>query len=105
MEKDAKHTDILSVLFDEDNCDPIELVDDHSGKKIPFEQIAVIPYDEKIYCILKPIDEISGIKDDEAVVFFVEFDEDDNSFLVVEEDKEKAEAVFEKYIEAKREEQ
>ena len=35
-------------------------------------QIAVIPRDEELYCILKPMTKIKGIKDDEAFVFKVD---------------------------------
>ena len=49
--------DIYDILLDEGNREPIVLTDDN-GRKTAFEQIAVIPYNEKLYCILWPIDKI-----------------------------------------------
>lgn len=44
--------DIIDILLDADNKDPIILVD-NNRRKIAFEQVAVIPYDSKLYCVLK----------------------------------------------------
>ena len=88
-------TDILDILLDADNCEPIVLTD-KNGRNIAFEQIAVIPYDGKIYCVLKPVDKICGIGDDEAIVFRI--DEDDDAFTIrMEEDMNVAATVFEMY--------
>lgn len=40
------------------------------GRNIAFEQIAVIPYDEKVYCILKPIDEIENVDEEDFELEF-----------------------------------
>ncbi len=91
-----KIVDVLEVLLDENNCEPIIMLDGE-GKEISFDQVAVIPYDEKIYCVLKPINKIEGIKDDEAVVFFVEESEDEYSRLIVEDNELRAIEVFNEY--------
>lgn len=93
--------DLLDVLLDKDNKDPIVLMDE-KGKQISFEQVAIIPYEVKkdervLYVVLKPIDKIEGIADDEAVVFLVDQDKAGNTVLRVEEDEEVAIAVFDKY--------
>lgn len=90
--------DIIDILLDADNKDPI-LLTDEKGNKIAFEQVAVIPYDQKIYCILKPIDHIDNAEDDEAIVFYVEEDlyGGNAPVLRVEADELKAIDVFEKY--------
>lgn len=99
-EKEVKpvdeQADILDLLLDENNYSPITLYDDED-KEVSFEQIAIIPDGDNLYAILKPIDELDGIADDEAIVFAVDFDEDDSSMLVVEENKEIAMRVFDKY--------
>lgn len=87
--------DILDILLDESNREPITLTDDF-GKTISFEQIAVIPHDNKIYCVLKPVDKLEGVEDDEAIVFYVDQD-DDGYGLRVEADEKAALSVFEKY--------
>lgn len=80
--------DILDILLDEDNRDPITLVD-ADGRVIDFEQVAVIPFttsrgDHNLYCVLKPLDEIKGVGKNEAII-------------CVEEDESTAISVFEKY--------
>lgn len=87
--------DILDVLLDEDNEDPITLYDENS-KAYKFDQVAVIPLDEKLYAILKPIDALEGVADDEAIVFAVN-DNDGETSLIVEIDESIAMRVFDEY--------
>ena len=74
---------------------------DENGKQMTFEQVAVIPYEvrkeKRLYCVLKPLDKIEGIGDDEAIVFLVDTDDKGNSIIRIEEDEEIAIAVFDKY--------
>lgn len=99
-EKEVQSVDLLDVLLDEDNREPIVLMDEN-GKELTFEQVAVIPYEVKkenrLYCVLKPIDKLEGIGEDEAIVFLVDTDAEGNSIIRVEEDEEIAIAVFDKY--------
>ena len=100
MEKETKkdlqeEVDILDILLDEDNEDPITLYDENS-KAIKFDQVAIIPLDEELYAILKPIDEIPGVADDEAIVFKISESEETTS-LNVEQDESKAMRVFDEY--------
>ncbi len=95
-EREADNMTILDVLLDQDNREPIVLVDE-KGKRISFEQIAVIPYNNKIYCVLKPIDQIENIQDDEAIVFYVDEREGREPVLMVETDEKTAISVFDEY--------
>lgn len=99
-EKKIEEVDLLDVLLDEDNREPIVLMDEQ-GKQLTFEQVAVIPYEvrkeTRLYCVLKPVDRIDGVGDDEAIVFLVDTDSEGNSVIKVEEDEEIAIAVFDKY--------
>lgn len=89
--------DLLDVLLDENNKAPIYMYDD-KGNQLEFEQVAVIPYGEDdLYCILKPITKIEGVKDDEAIVFLVAEDENGESILKVEDREEVAISVFDQY--------
>lgn len=98
--KEEKKLDLLDVLLDQDNKDPIVLMDE-KGKQLTFEQVAVIPHEvrkeNRLYVVLKPLDKIEGIGDDEAIVFLVDTDSEGNSVIKVEEDEEIAIAVFDKY--------
>ncbi len=96
VEEEAAQMDILDVLLDENNKEPIVLMDD-KGKKLSFEQIAVIPYNNKIYCVLKPIDKIENVQDDEAIVFYVDEKEGREPVLMVETDEKTAINVFDEY--------
>lgn len=99
-EQTVQEVDLLDVLLDQDNREPIVFMDEN-GKQITFEQVAVIPYEvrneKRLYCILKPADHIDGIGDDEAIVFLVDTDKDGNSIIRIEEDEEVAINVFDKY--------
>ena len=88
--------DIVDVLLDENNKDPIVLVDGN-GKKLTFEQIAVIPFNDKLYCVLKPVDKIDGVADDEAIVFYVQEEVGKAPVLMVETDEKVAMDVFDEY--------
>ena len=95
-EKNEETMDLLDVLFDENNFDPIVLGDDN-GDSYSFEQVAIIPMDNETYVILKPMDKMDDVEDDEAFVFKITKDETGESRLVIEEDDEIGEKVFEEY--------
>lgn len=97
QEKEIVKVDLLDVLLDEKNTAPIFMYDE-KGKQLEFDQVAVIPYGEdSLYCILKPITKIDGVKDDEAIVFLVDEDANGEAILKVEEREEVAIAVFDQY--------
>ena len=104
QEEEIVQVDLLDVLLDEKNTAPIFMFDD-KGNQLKFEQIAVIPYgDNDLYCILKPITKIDGIKDDEAIVFLVAEGEDGSAVLKVEDREEIAIAIFDQYYDLVEEE-
>lgn len=94
--KQNEEIDILDILLDEDNEDPVTLFDE-SGKEYKFDQVAIIPLEEKLFAILKPIDEIEGVADDEAIVFRIDEKPSGETSLVVEQDEPLAMRVFDEY--------
>ena len=64
----------IDALYDEDNNDAIILFNE-KGEEIAFEQIAIIPQGDKVYAILKPIQPLEGVGEDEGLVFFINDDE------------------------------
>ena len=64
----------IDALYDEDNNDAIILINE-KGEEIAFEQIAIIPQGDKVYAILKPIQPLEGVGEDEGLVFFINDDE------------------------------
>lgn len=100
MEKDTKQPeqeiDLLDILLDEDNEEPITLYDENS-KAIKFDQVAIIPLDDRLFAILKPIDAIPGVADDEAIVFSINENDNGETTLIVETDESLAMRVFDEY--------
>ena len=73
-EKEVKSP--IDCLFDEENTDPITLYNE-KGEEVLFEQIAIIPLEERIFAILKPMKQLEGVGEDEALaVEIVENEED-----------------------------
>lgn len=56
QKQEAAQVDLLDVLLDKDNKDPITLMDE-KGKQLSFEQIAMIVHEvkkeKKTFCYLK----------------------------------------------------
>ena len=88
--------DILDTLLDEKNNDPI-ILENERGEKIVFEQIAVIPKVEDLYCILKPVEPIDGLEEDEALVFKILENEEGEASLTLETDEDVIDEVFNVY--------
>ena len=85
----------IEKILDENNEEPITLYDEEN-REVEFDQVAVIPLYEKIYVILKPITEIEGVADDEALVFVIEEIEDEDTLVLVD-DEQIIDLVFDEY--------
>ena len=95
----------IDCLFDEDNNDAIILFNE-KGEEIAFEQIALIPQKEKTYAILKPIQPMEGVGEDEGLVFSIETsNEDGQEYLVLVTDEGIIDEVFTVYDELVAEEE
>ncbi len=88
--------DPIRRLLDKDDNDPIILYDENDNQ-VEFEQIALIPLEDKLYAILKPAKKMEGVADDEAIVFNFQEDEEKDPILVVEENDKTIDQVFEVY--------
>lgn len=88
--------DILDILLDDANDEPIYLFDENKNK-VAFEKVAIINLDGNVYFLLSPIDVIDGIGDDEALVFKIVETNDGKGLLVGEDDASVIEAVFDEY--------
>lgn len=95
--EEIQEVNLLDVLLDEDNDDPITVYDEND-KPVRFDQVAIIPFKEKLYAILKPIDEMEGVEDDEVIVFLIEETEDGDAELVIETDESTAMKVYDEYL-------
>jgi len=85
----------IEILLDQENNENIKLYDEKNNC-VEFEQVAIIPIDEKIYAILRPVAGLDGVGEDEALVFSIE-EVDEEDCLVVVDDDTVVDAVFEQY--------
>ena len=94
----SQYQNPIDALFDEDNNDAIILFNE-KGEEIAFEQIALIPL-EKTYAILKPIQPMEGLGENEGLVFSIEVNEETNEeYLALVVDEAIIDKVFDVYDE------
>jgi hypothetical protein len=89
---------IIDTLFDENNRENIILYGENE-EAVEFEQIAVVPYEEGTYAILKPVlppEDSDIMEEDEALVFEL-LEDEESAFLEIVEDEEIINFVFEEY--------
>lgn len=86
----------IDALYDENNNDAIILFNE-KGEEIAFEQIAIIPISEKVYAILKPIQPMDGVGEDEGLVFSIEQNDEGEEYLALTVDEDIIDAVFTVY--------
>lgn len=97
MKEDLVKVNIKDVILDENNQDPIYLTNS-DGNEVGFEQIATIFLKDELYCILKPLDKMDGIGENDALVFKI-IDDEDEPYLQLEDNEMKAIEVFNEYYE------
>ena len=95
MSEPQENDPIHRLLDPKDNA-PIVLYDENDNK-VEFEQIALIPLEERVYAILKPANKMEGVADDEALVFSFQEDDEQAPVLVVEENDKIIDQVFDVY--------
>ena len=87
---------LVDVLLDKNNTAPIYFTA-ADGRMIKFDQIAVIPQQDNLYCLLKPIDKIDGVGDDQVIVFRVDVNSDGNEYIVPEDNEARVLRVYNVY--------
>ena len=92
----------IDMLLDENNTENIKLYNEEN-EEIEFEQIALVPIENKTYAILRPLLENEDIAEDEALVFVID-EIDDEDCLVIVEDDAMVDKVFEEYYKMLKEE-
>lgn len=89
-----KEKSVIDRIFDENDNDPVVLYS--NDKSIEFDQVAIIPLDGEIYVMLAPITKIEGINNDEAFVFSIEENNEEESLSLIT-DSEILDKVFDEY--------
>jgi hypothetical protein len=87
----------IEQILDPNNCDPIVMYNENN-EEVAFEQIAIVPIEGEAYVILKPVNPMEGVGEDEALVFAIVV-EDGEEMLVVEDRTEIIDEVFRQYYE------
>ena len=82
-------------IFDEGEA--ITLYDD-KGNPLNFYEEACVELDGKFYVLLSPAEEIEGIAEDEVVICSLEMQDDDTQLIVLVEDEELMQRVFDEYL-------
>ncbi len=85
MEKQERSA--IEMLLDEECTENIIMYDDND-QETEFEQIAIIPLNEKVYAILRPLKPELELEEDEALVFCIEELDDEDCLILVDNDKE-----------------
>ena len=89
-------TSPIDALYDSDNDELIVLFNE-KGEEIAFEQVALIPIENKIYAILKPARPIEGLGEDEGIDFSIELSDGGEEYLALVTDEQIIDAVFRIY--------
>ena len=84
---------IIEMILDPDCEEVIELVNENN-EVIQFDQMAVVPLDNKLYAILKPITKLDGVGENEAFVFLIDVEKD---FISIVYDFDLCDRVFDIY--------
>ena len=94
---------LLDRLLDPEDTDPILLYNE-KDEAISFEQIAIIPLRKQTYVILKPVEPLEGLGEDEGLVFSIG-KRDGQDALILVENEAVIDAVFKVYDEMVAEEE
>ncbi len=96
----SEEKSLIDILCDDEDDGNIVLQSD-DGIGSEFEQIATIPFQDELYCILRPVGEFfeSALEEDEALVFKLEEKDGDYSLTLVE-DEGLGQLIFEEYYKA-----
>lgn len=90
------------------NDDSVELIDedeiitltDDEGKPVDFYEVACIEYQGEFYALLQPVEPLEGLGDDEALIFKVREEDEDNDVFEPVLDENILDAVFNEYLNA-----
>lgn len=93
---EVEERDPIEALLDPQNTENIKLYDEND-KATEFEQIALIPLNNSVYVLLKPVDKMEGVGEDEAVVFELIDDAESGDTLHVVMEDETIDLVFNEY--------
>lgn len=75
-------------------------ITDEKGKKHPFEVVLRVPFEDKEYVIMHPLDKFPGLDEDSCAIFeLVETEGSDTATLIPETDDDILDSVYALYVE------
>ncbi|MBQ4444501.1 MAG: DUF1292 domain-containing protein [Clostridia bacterium] len=87
------------IMQTEDGVETIELTDE-SGKKHTFEIVLHVPYEDKHYVIMHPLDKYPGLDEDSCAIFeMIDDGQSDTVTIIPEEDDDILDTVYAIYVE------
>lgn len=84
-------------LLDEDEI--ITLYDDDT-KPVKFYEVACVEYQGEFYALMQPVEPMEGLGEDEALIFKVREEDEDNDVFEPVTDERVLDAVFDEYLKA-----
>lgn len=84
-------------LIDDDEV--ITLYDD-DNKPVKFYEVACIEYQGEFYALMQPVEPMEGLGEDEALIFKVREEDEDNDVFEPVTDESVLDAVFNEYLNA-----
>ena len=75
------------------------VITDENGKKHDFEIVLNVPFEEKEYLILHPLDKFPGLDEDSCAIFEVLPGEGDEATLIPETDDDILDSIYAIYVE------
>ena len=82
-------------IFDEEE---IITLQDEQGNPVKFIEVACVEYEDELYVLLSPAQEIEGIGEDEVIVCKLEPQDEETQLIVPLDDEELMNKVFEEYL-------
>jgi uncharacterized protein YrzB (UPF0473 family) len=79
--------------------DQIIVITDEKGKKHDFEIVLNVPFEEKEYLILHPLDDFPGLDEDSCAIFELLPGEGDEATLIPETDDDILDSIYAIYVE------
>ncbi len=92
----------------ENNEKDVELIDDDEvimlfddeGKPVNFYEVACIEYKDEFYALMQPVEPLEGMDEDEALIFKVREEDEENDVFEPVTDESILDAVFNEYLNA-----
>ena len=82
----------------EDDEDIVVLHNENTDKDEEFYHLATLDVEEKWYVVLKPVEKLEDIEDDEVLIYEIVEDEDGNDAFAPIEDENVLEKVFNEFM-------